>query len=90
MDARTGVINNNLNLLMKRLTILTVIFMPLNVLASVFGMSEYSEFVNAFIGRQESPFDAPVLQLVGYSLFGVGLVVMSVLTYWLLKWFKLD
>ena len=75
---------------MKRLTILTVIFMPLNVLASVFGMSEYSEFVNAFIGRQASPFDAPILQLAGYSLFGVGLVLISVLTYWLLKWFKLD
>jgi magnesium transporter len=37
MDARIGVINNNVNLLMKRLTILTVIFLPLNVVASVFG-----------------------------------------------------
>jgi len=89
MDARTGVINNNLNLLMKRLTILTVIFMPLNVIAGVFGMSEYSEFVNGFCGRGADGFD-PVLQLVAYSLFGLGLVAISFLTYKLLKVFKLD
>ena len=87
MDARTGVINNNLNMLMKRLTILTVIFMPLNVIASVFGMSEYSEFVKGFL--KQGDFD-PIVQLTAYSLFGIGLVVLSILTYWLLKWFKLD
>jgi len=91
MDARTGVINNNLNMLMKRLTILTVIFLPLNVIASVFGMSEYSEFVNAFVrGGDGAPFDAPFVQLIGYSLFGVALVALSFLTYWLLKRFRLD
>ena len=89
MDARTGVINNNLNLLMKRLTILTVIFLPLNVIASVFGMSEYSEFVSGFIRGPEQPFD-PYLQLIGYSLFGVGLVAAGFFTYWLLKRIGLD
>src|SRR5215469_16764691 len=63
MDARTGVINNNLNMLMKRLTILTVIFMPLNVIAGVFGMSEYSEFIKGF-SRQD---DFSLLtQLIAY------------------------
>ena len=90
MDARTGVINNNLNLLMKRLTILTVIFLPMNVLASVFGMSEYSEFVSAFIKGEGSPFDHPLLQLAAYSLFGVVLVIMGFFTYKLLRIFKLD
>ena len=89
MDARTGVINNNLNLLMKRLTILTVIFLPLNVIASVFGMSEYSEFVSGFIRGPEQSFD-PYLQLVGYSLFFVGLVAIGFFTYWLLKRLGLD
>jgi magnesium transporter len=82
MDARTGIINNNLNQMMKRLTILTVIFMPLNVIASMFGMSEYSEFVKGFLGQ--SGFE-PVVQMVAYSLFGVGLVVLGYLTYWMLK-----
>jgi len=90
MDARTGVINNNLNLLMKRLTILTVIFMPLNVIAGIFGMSEYSEFVSAFARGAGSPFDHPYLQLIAYSIFGVVLAVIGYLTYILLKLFKLD
>jgi len=87
MDARTGVINNNLNLQMKRLTILTIIFMPLNVLASVFGMSEYGEFVKGFLHQENFEF---VSQLIAYSLFGVGLVIMGFVTYWLLKWTGLD
>jgi len=81
MDARTGVINNNLNLMMKRLTILTVIFLPLNVVASVFGMSEWTLIAEEGFHLHWA---------VSYPLFGVGLVVMSFLTYWLLKWFKLD
>ena len=81
MDARTGVINNNLNLMMKRLTILTVIFLPLNVVASVFGMSEWTLIAEEGFHLHWT---------ISYPLFGVGLVVMSFLTYWLLKWFKLD
>ena len=89
MDARTGVINNNLNQQMRWLTILTVIFLPLNVIASVFGMSEYSEFVSGFIRGPGESFD-PYLQLMGYSLFGVGLVAVGYFTYWLLKRLGLD
>ncbi|MCL2709574.1 MAG: magnesium transporter CorA family protein [Planctomycetaceae bacterium] len=85
MDARAAVVNNNLNLLMKRLTIFSLIFLPLNVIASVFGMSEYSEFVSAFIKGEGSPFDYPYLQLLAYSLFFVGLVVLGYLTYRLLR-----
>ena len=80
MDARTGVINNNLNQVMKRLTIFTVIFLPLNVVASVGGMSEYTLFTGEFgIGWE-----------VAYLLFGLGLVAMGFLTYWLLKRIGLD
>ena len=87
MDARTGLINNNLNLIMRRLTILTVIFMPLNVVAGVFGMSEFSELVKGFF---DPPEISHTLFCASYVLFGVGLVVMSYLTYWLLKRLGLD
>ena len=80
MDARTGVINNNLNLLMKRLTILTVIFLPLNVIASVFGMSEWTLFADEF----------NINWKISYPLFGLGLVAIGFLTYWLLKRIGLD
>jgi magnesium transporter len=81
MDARTGVINNNLNLMMKRLTILTVIFMPLNVVASVFGMSEWTLIAQEGFNLHWS---------ISYPLFGVGLIVMSYVTYWLLKFLGFD
>jgi magnesium transporter len=42
MDARASVVSNNLNVLMKRLTVINVVFMPLNVLAGIGGMSEFT------------------------------------------------
>ncbi|MCE5229207.1 magnesium transporter CorA family protein [bacterium] len=42
MDARGSIVNNNMNVLLKNLTLINVVFMPLNLLASVGGMSEYS------------------------------------------------
>jgi magnesium transporter len=41
-DARGNIVNNNLNILIKRLTIVSVVFMPLNVIAGVGGMSEFT------------------------------------------------
>ncbi|GHT45498.1 magnesium transporter [Planctomycetales bacterium] len=73
MDARASVVNNNLNMLMKRLTVLSIVFLPLNVIASVFGMSEYSEFTK------------PIPWPISYFLFGVALVGAGYLTFWLLK-----
>jgi magnesium transporter len=74
-------------MLMKRLTILTIIFMPLNVIASLFGMSEYTEFIKGFLGMDGFN---PLLQLGAYSLFGVVLGGIGYLTYKLLRFFKLD
>lgn len=42
MDARGTLVNNNMNLLLKNLTIINVVFLPLNLIASIGGMSEYS------------------------------------------------
>jgi len=75
MDARAAVVNNNLNLQIRLLTILTVIFLPLNVIASVFGMSEYTVFTA----------EHGLHWKIAYPVFGVGLIVVGFLTYWFLQ-----
>ena len=42
MDARGAIINNNMNVLLKNLTIINVVFLPLNLIAGIGGMSEFS------------------------------------------------
>lgn len=42
MDARGTLVNNNMNVILKNLTIINTVFLPLNLIASVGGMSEYS------------------------------------------------
>ena len=42
MDARASVVSNNLNLLMKHLTIFSLVFLPLNLIAGMGGMSEFT------------------------------------------------
>ena len=69
MDARASVVSNNLNVLMKRLTVFNVVFMPLNVLAGVGGMSEFSMMT------RNVPWP------IAYGLFMLGLIVIGVATY---------
>ncbi len=78
MDARGSVVNNNLGVLMKRLTIISVIFMPMNVLAGMGGMSEFSAWTKAL-----PPW-------VAFPLFLVGLVGVGFLTAWFLRATGLD
>ncbi len=73
MDARGSVVNNNLSVLMKRLTVISVIFMPLNLLAGIGGMSEFSAWTGS------------VPWWISYPLFLAGLVPIGLLTYWVLK-----
>jgi magnesium transporter len=47
MDARGNIINNNMNVLLKNLTIINIVFLPLNLIASMGGMSEYSALTDA-------------------------------------------
>lgn len=42
MNARSTIVNNSVNTLLKKLTLINVIFLPLNLLAGIGGMSEYS------------------------------------------------
>ncbi|TAN71428.1 MAG: magnesium transporter CorA [Methylobacter sp.] len=76
MDAAVGFININQNKVVKRLTVTSVVFMPLNVLAGIGGMSEFSMMTQG------------VAWPISYSLFTVGLVVVGWLTYALLRFFE--
>jgi len=73
MDAAVGFININQNKVIKRLTVVSVIFMPLNILASIGGMSEFTMMT------QGIPWP------LSYSIFTLGLVVVGWLTFVILR-----
>ena len=77
MDATVGFININQNKTMKQLTVLSVIFMPLNILAGIGGMSEYSMMTHDVMSWP-----------VAYGAFTVGMAVVAWLTYLLLRYFE--
>lgn len=70
MDARGSIINNNMNALLKNLTIINVVFLPLNLIASIGGMSEYSAMTSGLHWG------------LSYSLFGFGLLLLGWFTWW--------
>lgn len=76
MDATVGFININQNRVLYRLTILSVIFMPLNVIAGIGGMSEFSMMTKSI------PWP------VSYSIFTVGMLVVAWITYVILRLFE--
>lgn len=76
MDATVGFININQNKVVKQLTVVSVVFMPLNVLAGIGGMSEFSMMT------------ADIPWQISYSLFSIGLVIVAWLTYVLLRFFE--
>lgn len=73
MDARGSVVNNNMNALMKRLTVISVIFLPLNVLAGMGGMSEFSAWTKG------------IPWWLSYPAFLVGLIPIGLLTWMFLR-----
>ncbi len=77
-DARASMVSNNLNMVMKQLTVFSIVFLPLNVIASIFGMSEYTAFTHGI------PWP------ISYALFALGLVGIGYVTYWLLRRTGLD
>jgi magnesium transporter len=64
LDARGNIVNNNMNVLIKNLTVVNVVFLPLAVIASMGGMSEFSTWLD----------DAHVDSRLGYLLFSVAMV----------------
>jgi magnesium transporter len=78
MDARASIVNNNLNVLIKRLTIISVVFMPLNIIAGIGGMSEYSQWTkNMHWG-------------MAYFLFVLGLGAVAWFTFLMLQYTGTD
>lgn len=73
MDARGNLINNNMNILLKKLTIINVIFLPLNLIASIGGMSEFSIMTSGIPWQ------------ISYGLFGLAMVLIGGFTAWILS-----
>ena len=68
MDARGTLVNNNMNVLLKNLTIINVVFLPLNLIAGIFGMSEFSMMTGGMDWR------------ISYPLFFIAILVIGWLT----------
>ncbi|MDU0460354.1 MAG: magnesium and cobalt transport protein CorA [Geobacteraceae bacterium] len=76
MDATVGFININQNRVIYRLTILSVIFMPLNVIAGIGGMSEFSMMT------RNIPWP------LSYAIFTIGMFIVAWITYVILKFYE--
>jgi len=76
MDATIGFININQNRRVSQLTFFGVVFMPLNILAGVGGMSEFSMMT------QGIPWP------IAYGLFIVGMALLGWTTFVVLKHFE--
>ena len=72
MDARASIVNNNLNVLMKQLTVISVVLGPLNIIAGIGGMSEFSMMTTGI------PWP------LAYGFFFVGLAMVGLLTYYII------
>jgi magnesium transporter len=76
MDATIGFININQNKRINQLTVFGVVFTPINILAGMGGMSEFSMMTQGI----------PWPIAYGGFLVGAGLIGLS--TYWLLKYLE--
>jgi magnesium transporter len=73
MDARASLVNNNLNLMMKTLNAIVIAVAVPSFLASVFGMSEFSEMTR---GRHWA---------LTYSLFVLAMIGLGVATFYVIR-----
>ena len=69
MDATVGFLNVNQNKDLKRLTVISVVIMPINVLAGIGGMSEFSMMTTGLSWP------------LAYGSFIVGMIGIGLLTY---------
>jgi magnesium transporter len=76
MDATIGFININQNKRVNQLTVFSVVFMPINILAGIGGMSEFSMMTEG------TPWP------IAYGSFLIGSALIGALTYLSLKQFE--
>ncbi len=69
MDARGTIVNNNMNVLLKNLTLINIVFLPLNLIASIGGMSEWSMMTSGMSWP------------LSYGLFTLGMVLCGWATW---------
>lgn len=74
MDARGTLINNNMNVLLKNLTLINIIFLPLNLIASIGGMSEYTMMMKGIDWK------------LAYTLFSLAMVIIGLGTWFIIVW----
>lgn len=75
MDARGTIVNNNMNVLLKNLTLINIVFLPLNLIASIGGMSEWTMMTADLDWR------------LSYSLFALAMVAIGWCTWVFMKKF---
>ena len=75
LDARGNIINNNMNLLLKNLTIINVVFLPLGVIVGMGGMSEYSVLLA----------EKGISWWVGYLALTVAMLMLGIGTWWVVS-----
>lgn len=73
MDARGNLVNNNMNQMLKNLTLINVVFLPLNLIASIGGMSEYTMMTHGLDWR------------VAYLMFFAAMIVLGLITGYILR-----
>jgi len=76
MDATVGFINVNQNQRISQLTIISVVFMPLNVIAGIGGMSEFTMMTEGLPWQ------------ISYTLLSVAMLLIGWFTYIALKLFE--
>jgi magnesium transporter len=65
MDARGTIVNNNRDVLLKNLTLINIVFLPLSLIAGIGGISEWSMMTRGLDWR------------LSYALFCFGMVVFG-------------
>lgn len=73
MDATVGFLNVNQNIDLKRLTIISVVFMPVNILAGIGGMSEFSMMTEN------------IAWPIAYGSFIVAMIAIGTMTFFGLR-----
>ncbi len=76
IDARGNLMNNSMNNLLRKLTLINVVFLPLNLIASVGGMSEFSMMTSGVPWWIAYPLFLVAMLMVG----GLMVVVLKRLT----------
>jgi magnesium transporter len=72
LDAHLSQVSNNLNQVMKVLTVIATVFMPLSFITGLFGMNV----------------DLPHFGLTPLALFWALIILMAAVGLWMLFWFK--